>query len=298
MILISIVIPTYNRAHVLPRAIDSVIAQTYSHWELLIVDDGSDDSTQELVAEYIKEEPRIKYFRRPEDRLRGGNACRNIGAEHAAGEYVAYLDSDDYWRETRLAGCAGFIEKERPDCFYSGRILDNYSERIIGSSRAFKPGETPLDFLLSRDALAVTSSFVLRRDVFRKFRWDEQLKRTQDWDFFIRVASKFEWQYFDNFDVVFVRKKGERKYIHIPSCLKVYRMYRGQVSNFENANTYLRSMLEYCSKYYDNISYASEYFLLLNENNYSPSLRDRFQVGFPYLFYCLYRIKKFIYKTK
>src|SRR5690554_6032761 len=109
MLLISVVIPTYNRVHVLPRAIDSVIAQTYPHWELLIVDDGSDDGTEELVAQYMNREPRIKFLERPSDRLRGGNACRNIGAEHAAGEYIAFLDSDDYWKQTRLAECVIFI---------------------------------------------------------------------------------------------------------------------------------------------------------------------------------------------
>lgn len=298
MILLSVVIPTFNRAHVLPRSIDSVICQTYPNWELLIVDDGSEDGTEELVSSYVKKDVRIKYFQRPIDRLPGGNACRNVGAENSKGEYIAYLDSDDYWMESRLGECVKFIERKNPDCFYSGRTLYDYSKFIINKSRSIGVNEFSFDFLLSKDTMAATSSFVLKQMVSDYLEWNEDLLRNQDYDFFINVAEKFHWKYLENYDVVFVRKKGERKFMDIPSCLRVYNDHKSNIRNKDNANRYLREMMEYCSKYYQNIHFASSYFELLKQNGYSPTFRDKFQTKFPYLFYFLYRTKKFFFNTK
>jgi glycosyltransferase involved in cell wall biosynthesis len=296
--LFSVVIPTYNRAHVLSRAIDSVVAQTYPHWELLIVDDGSTDGTEELVAEYIKSEPRIKFLKRPDNRLRGGNACRNIGAEKSSGDYVTYLDSDDYYLENRLFACVEYIKRTSADCIVSGRCLDDNGTVTVGKSRDFLPMETCFDYLLSPETLTATSTYVVNRNVLKEVIWEEDLLRNQDWDFFIRVGKKFKWQYFENFDMVVVRARGYRKYMDIPSCIKVYVQHRNEISNLEDANRYLRVMMEYCSKYYKNIKYASSYFDLLIDNNYQPTIRDKFQIKFPYLFYFLYRCKKLVFKVK
>jgi len=89
--LVSIILPTYNRAHSLAQAIESVLAQTHSHWELLVVDDGSTDDTSALMRKY--QDARIRYLRMPENQ--GQSAARNYGLENATGEWVAYLDSDN-----------------------------------------------------------------------------------------------------------------------------------------------------------------------------------------------------------
>lgn len=292
MLLISIVIPTYNRAHVLPRAIDSVIAQTYPHWELLIVDDGSDDGTEELVGDYTERDPRIKYFQRPDDRLRGGNACRNIGAENAKGEYVAYLDSDDYWKDERLLKCVAFMENGNVDCIYSGRILIKNGVYSIGRSRTMNPSESAIDFLLSKNSLAVTPSLVLRIQIVHELKWDESLLRNQDWDFFIRVSKKFKWEYLDNFDVVCIKDQEDRKQIDIPSCLRVYNNYKVEIANLENHQSYLRFMMELCSKSLYTLKYVKVYHQFLTEFGYKYNLRDKFQGNFPFLFFVLFIIKR------
>lgn len=93
--LISIIIPTYNRAVVIQKALDSVIAQTYINWECIVVDDGSTDATLEVLKKYNEQDSRILFFKR--ERLpKGAPTCRNIGLEHAKGDYVIFLDSDDY----------------------------------------------------------------------------------------------------------------------------------------------------------------------------------------------------------
>lgn len=94
-VLTSIIIPTYNRAHLIGETLDSVIAQTYQNWECIVVDDGSIDYTAELLDFYCAKDTRIHYYTRPQDRLKGANACRNYGFEMSKGYYINWFDSDD-----------------------------------------------------------------------------------------------------------------------------------------------------------------------------------------------------------
>ena len=95
--LVSIVLPTYNRADLLGRAIDSVVAQTYAHWELIVWDDGSTDETRRVVDRYS--DPRIQYLRGTNH---GAAYARNRAIEASGGEYLAFLDSDDEWNADKL----------------------------------------------------------------------------------------------------------------------------------------------------------------------------------------------------
>jgi glycosyltransferase involved in cell wall biosynthesis len=89
--LFSVIIPTYNRAALLCTALDSVFAQTFTDYEVIVVDDGSTDGTAAMVASYGG---RVRYF---QQQNKGPGAARNLGAQHATGEYLAFLDSDDLW---------------------------------------------------------------------------------------------------------------------------------------------------------------------------------------------------------
>ena len=99
---VSVIIPTHNRAHLLPRAVDSVLAQTLDRYEILIIDDGSSDNTPDVIAGFSDQ--RIRSLRH--DRNRGQSAAINTGIEHARGDYVGFLDDDDEWLPTE-AGRAG-----------------------------------------------------------------------------------------------------------------------------------------------------------------------------------------------
>ncbi|MEH6535819.1 MAG: glycosyltransferase family 2 protein [Psychroserpens sp.] len=95
MPLVSIIIPTYNRDGVVQKAIESIITQSYSNWECIVIDDGSDDQTDISLDAYCKKDKRILFFNR--NRLpKGAPTCRNIGLKHVKGDYVIFLDSDDY----------------------------------------------------------------------------------------------------------------------------------------------------------------------------------------------------------
>ena len=88
---ISCITPTYNRVLSLKNAIESCISQTYKHWEMIIVDDGSIDRTKEMVIEFTKIDARIKYYKNP---MKGGSCARNYGIKQANGEWIAFLDDD------------------------------------------------------------------------------------------------------------------------------------------------------------------------------------------------------------
>ncbi len=79
--LVSIIIPTYNRAHLIGETLDSVLAQTYTNWECIVVDDGSTDATDELMAKYCAKDARIRYYHRPDLHLSGGNGARLMDLE-------------------------------------------------------------------------------------------------------------------------------------------------------------------------------------------------------------------------
>jgi glycosyltransferase involved in cell wall biosynthesis len=96
---VTVLIPTYNRAYCLARAIDSALAQSYPHLEVLIVDDGSTDSTRKLVEGTYGGDRRVRYLYQPNG---GVSSARNHGLRQARGDYVAFLDSDDVWKPWKL----------------------------------------------------------------------------------------------------------------------------------------------------------------------------------------------------
>lgn len=107
--LISVIMPTYNCAKFIEETIETVIAQTYKNWELIIVDDCSKDNTNEIVDKYILKDNRIKYYRL--DMNQGAAMARNKAMELANGSYMAFLDSDDLWKNDKLEKQLKFMEE-------------------------------------------------------------------------------------------------------------------------------------------------------------------------------------------
>ena len=114
--LVSIIIPTFNRAQKISVALNSVIQQSYTHWECLVIDDGSDDATNVLLKDYENTDKRIRYYER-EREPKGAPTCRNIGLHNAKGEYVIFLDSDDYFLPFCLEQRINRFSKY-PDCSF------------------------------------------------------------------------------------------------------------------------------------------------------------------------------------
>lgn len=124
--LISLIVPTYNRAELLPRALQSVFDQTYRPAEIIVVDDGSEDNTAELIHGYDQ----IRYLYQPNA---GASSARNLGVAHAANDWIAFLDSDDYWDEGFLERIANVMQEnsEAADIYFSDIM---YPPKPVASS--------------------------------------------------------------------------------------------------------------------------------------------------------------------
>jgi len=131
--LISCIVPSYNRAHLLKEAIESTLRQTYSNWEMIIVDDKSADNTAELVAEYQKRDPRIKYYLNKD---KGVSSARNHGIEMAQGNYIAFLDDDDLNLPHRFESQLGAMLKSGCGFLVSGyQCRDRQSNKIVEETK-------------------------------------------------------------------------------------------------------------------------------------------------------------------
>ena len=184
--LVSVIIPTYNRGRYLPEAIDSVLAQTYTPIEVIIVDDGSTDDTATLLAGYGN---RIDVLRQPN---RGVSAARNSGIRKAAGEYIALLDSDDCWKPQKVAAQIAYFKSN------SGMLICQTEEIWIRNGLRINPGKRhrkqsgfifeqclPL-CLVSPSAVMLHTRLLQAVGLF-----DERLPACEDYDLWLRVTCRY-----------------------------------------------------------------------------------------------------------
>jgi teichuronic acid biosynthesis glycosyltransferase TuaG len=129
--LVSVIMPAYNASDYIQVAINSVIAQTFTNWELIIIDDGSTDITSEIIIKNSNQDQRIQYFF--QENGKQGKA-RNLGISHAQGKYVAFLDSDDFWMPEKLAIQLEEIQGQNVDLVFSDSYIFN-NENVSDRSR-------------------------------------------------------------------------------------------------------------------------------------------------------------------
>lgn len=188
--LVSVVIPTYNRAAFLTEAVDSVLAQTCTDLELIIVDDGSTDRTAMMVAEIA--DPRVNLISLPHS---GSPArARNAGVERAGGRYVAFLDSDDVWDSSKLADQLAALSS-RPDCRWcnSGvRIVDEAgAPHPRWRTHPAPPEGWIIEPLLRRQVGMSTSTMLVDRALLLEVGgFDEAFLSGEDYDLCVRLALR------------------------------------------------------------------------------------------------------------
>lgn len=190
-IMISVVIPTYNRINTLRKSIDSVLNQTYSNIEVIIVDDGSDDGTQEYIQQI--NDDRVRYIRNNVNL--GPAGARNVGASVANGQYIAFQDSDDEWKKDKLEKQ---IEKmqEIPNCklVYCeiGRWEDDKFLGVLPSKSIplnKKQGDL-FEYLLLYPLIS-TQTILVEKKAFMETKFDESLQSLEDYEFSVRFANKY-----------------------------------------------------------------------------------------------------------
>ena len=191
--LLSVIIPTFNRAFYILTVLESVLKQTYRNMEVLVVDDGSKDSTKEVLAPYLH---KIQYIYQDN---RGNAAARNAGLKQAKGKYVAFLDSDDYWAQEKCEKQVAFLEKH-PDCafVYCGAYLINADGQVTGK-RLLQDGEDlSFETLFIKNRI-ISLSFVMVRKEFLDAigGFDETLKQSPDYDLYLRLAKRYKYACLD-----------------------------------------------------------------------------------------------------
>jgi glycosyltransferase involved in cell wall biosynthesis len=183
---VSVVIPTFNRRPMVGEAVESVLAQTYGDFELIVVDDGSTDDTG---CELAKFGDRLRYFATEN---RGAAAARNFGVRQARGRYVAFLDSDDLWRPRKLQVQVGYME-ERPEIkvCQTEEIWIRNGVRVNPKAVHRKPSGDI--FLRSLERCLVSPSAVLlTRELFKELGgFDESFPVCEDYDLWLRLAVKY-----------------------------------------------------------------------------------------------------------
>lgn len=189
--LVSAVIPTYNRGHVIERAIASVLAQTYQPIEIIVVDDGSTDDTASRLA--ALDVPTLRYYR--SDTNIGASAARNLGISHARGEFVAFLDVDDEWlpeKTARQVACFADAPEE-VGVVYCG--IREVSPEWPGTDRIPEHRGDLFETLRAVNVLR-TSGVMVRRRVFDEVGgFDSDLAARHDWDLWLRVARRYHMDY-------------------------------------------------------------------------------------------------------
>ncbi len=211
--LVSVVIPTFNRASLLPRAIDSVMAQTVGDWEIVLVDDGSTDHTRSLATRYRRRlGTRLNYVRQ---RNQGSSAARNLGIDLSRGKFVAFLDSDDEFLENKLERQLELFKK----CPSLGLVFSDFSfvdmdgvrhksvfKEITPESRSqaeevapefFRCASTFFDQLLQQYLIATIVGLVRRDVLSEEVRFPIGLSYAEEWLFYLKIAKRNRVGYVD-----------------------------------------------------------------------------------------------------
>lgn len=183
MIKISVIIPSYNRANNLPNVLASVLAQSIQDIEVIIVDDGSTDTTRSILQDF--HDPRVKYIYQENS---GANTARNRGVDEAKGKYIAFLDSDDTFLDGHLERSLKFLEKNPNTAVFSRIIVDRGNGiTFLKPPRGPQPDERIDEYLTCDRGFIQTSTLVIPTETARKVRYKEGLKAGQDIDFAIRL---------------------------------------------------------------------------------------------------------------
>jgi glycosyltransferase involved in cell wall biosynthesis len=191
---VSVVLPTYNRAATLERAIDSVLNQTFTDLELIVVDDGSTDGTPQTLSKYA-DRSNVRLVSTPH---RGCAAARNTGIRLSSGRYVAFQDSDDEWEPRKLATAVAALEGTGPETgvFYSDMLMTVADGRsAVLTSPEITQGvlvdEWTLDYQVR--CIGIQSAVIKRECLDAVGRFDEALERLIDLDLLIRLSDRFRF---------------------------------------------------------------------------------------------------------
>lgn len=189
--LVSIILPTYNRAETLSRAVQSVMAQSYEFWELIIIDNHSDDETDELLKTWVKE-PRLRTFKIQNNGIIAKS--RNMGIRQARGEFIAFLDSDDWWANSKLERCLKKFDEGYDFVFHEMKLVGTKLFYFRNYYKYLLSIKSPKDTDLVCDYLPIFNSSVVVRaaslDKIGEICERKEFVGCEDYDTWIRLKRR------------------------------------------------------------------------------------------------------------
>lgn len=228
-ILFTVIIPTYNRADFLRRSVESVIAQTCTNWELIVVDDGSTDNTKEVVLSY--NDSRIKYiYQHNQEKC----IARNTGIKNASGLYICFLDNDDYYLPGHLNNFKRLIEERAfpVAMFICGLYIEDAGKRK--EHTLYKANESPLRFIWK--TFVVPGAACIHRNIMQEFQFSEKYVIWEDRHLWLRIVAKYPLIQVNTYSIILHEHSGRvTKKFYNKISMKLVKHYFGSIEDvFEN----------------------------------------------------------------
>jgi len=226
---VSVIIPTYNRAAYLQEALESIFQQTLPPAEVIVVDDGSTDDTEEVVR---RARVPVQFVRQEHQ---GVVAARNLGLQKATGDLIAWLDSDDLWEPNFLETTVSLLAKDRTlDGVYTGIAIIDADGVRLGTSTHVEPPERLSDVLTRQVVISTTSSIVIRKTCYDQVGgFDARFRIKEDADMWLRMARQF-------------------RIIGVPQPLMCYRIHA--TNTMSDVSAFCEAQLAFAQKYFGDLA--------------------------------------------
>ena len=195
----SVIIPTYNREKLIGRAIKSVLNQSFSDFEIIVIDDGSKDTTKGVVNSF--KDQRIKYIYQ-ENKER--SAARNNGIRNTTGKWICFLDSDDYVKPNFLFNLHNEISKNNFDCYLIGHTKKFNNKVEVSIKDPLPELDYVVDYCLTNNETIPTCSLITRRSIFLTYNFDERFNNWEDTYLYLILLSKYQYKSLKLYDYVWV----------------------------------------------------------------------------------------------
>lgn len=213
--MVSVIIPTYNRAKLIKRAIQSVLNQTYKEVEIIVIDDGSTDNTEQIINNFSCRN--LKYIKL--EKNCGACKARNVGIANASGEFISFLDSDDEWDPYKLEYQLNFLKQKNASVVVCNYYYIKNNNKILRISSKHNDIITYNELLYEN--CITTGAILATKSVFEENNFDLKMPRYQDWDIVLRISQKnviyflnipLLFQYFQDNSITNVTSKLKKYY--------------------------------------------------------------------------------------
>lgn len=228
---VSIVIPVYNSEDSIVETLNSIVVQTFTNFEIIIIDDGSSDASKKLIINFISLHPNLNilYFFQSN---KGVSAARNLGLKKSKGEYIALLDSDDCWAEEKLSLQVEIMMKNPNICLLSCNRNDEKFNQFAGHK--FSTLTKISAKLLLYKNFMITPTVIFRKKIIEKIGYfNENQKYTEDLEYFIRIAHRYD-AYLYNVSLV-TTGKGKLSFGHSGLSANLIEMEKGEIKTIKMA---------------------------------------------------------------